>query len=935
MLTRHIQQNIKLEDGYKCTCYGDTEDANTFYLMPETPQFATDAQGKPKFGFWMYRGKAAEQHPTQGGFCLFTVKLPMPTPAQEAAIQTKLLASDSPVMRQLQARAEKTLKMVQAKNQGDTGTYEQLRQELGYTAEQANTRVASYNANRGSEQYLEAPGTVKLRTVPITQAQAELIIAGADQFYEKQVNPAPPSRLGDNETIFNLTLSKEGAAFFEQALKTGEGAAAAVRYRFDFEAMLPPVKVDVWLKATETRNFSRRVDRNVWGQATEEQIKDELIQSGDSGVKVTIPSMEGLKPEEVTALEKELKEWGFAQLEDFINNKLGIDMSTIGTRFKNNPDKTSEELNNVTDFKRTYSESRVVPYVVYPQMQLPTIAALVGSDPATLAQYFHEIELTSQFFERKEVNATINAADTFENLGIHSVIVKFYYGNNPVETRQYTASNQDEEQQIRWYYRYQADNTPMDEYEYEYEIMYRGQQQTFKSPRDKDDSRNPVIPVGASGLLHVQPVTQDIDWGLIDRAQVTFRYTDTANRIDLEDSVLLTANHTREVYNQPIFVLRNQPIQYRTKFYLKDGQELSYADVTPGKNMLTDWAEQQGDQIKVVDPFVQQKTYTIQGNFDAKTQAITVALKYSLPSIGYQREETITLNAAQSKYILRVPKAQQFVNGQLQTDEGRLTYDGFMTFTTGTSRSVAGDDGGKTLIQIGQVREDTLTVTVDTDKIDFKNRLRSIKLTLWYLDNEHGIDQKDVYALRENDDQAAKWSVDLKDKAHKEYKWQLELRHVNSSLGDDGKLYLPGPTKDQWGTETGDLFAVRDYIPDDAKLAEVCNQMAIKLVLSTIDWRAVDQAKVQIEYQGQKKVRQSFRLNEDAADEDLPIPLFVAPLRADGGRDYQWQVEFRMDDGERTYYPGPTNREMAAAASGELDLNEFIPAQYGGSLADA
>lgn len=920
MLTRHIQKSVEIVDNgqhYKYTCYGDHEDKNKFYVLPETPEYAVDGKGKPKFQFYQYRGDARDKD--EGGFATFTVKLPFPNSSQKEKIKVALQEG---LAAQLEARAKKTLLLVKAYRNKQETDWRALQKDLGYTDEQVQSFSAQYDESKGWDQYLQIPdlNAVKLEAIPYSDAEVSLLIGdGPDSFFEKKLNPTSPSKIGDNETVFVLSLSDKGSSFFEQALKKGSASSiAAVKYKLSFECVLPAATVDVFYNAKETREYSRTVDRNIWGQATEEKIRDEFEKNQYAGVKVILGSTEGLTDKEQKDLEKELREWGQTQLDDILSNQTGgLDLSNIGQRFKTNPDKVSEELKNTRDIKRTFSESRVVTYTVFPQMQLPTIESLVGE--ANLKDYFHEVDLQDEFFKKKAVKIQTNA--NFEKLGIHSIEVKIDYEGEPQGEFVFNKNNFAELQEVIWYLKFVeqgGQKTPIHKYKYSYQVNFIGEGKSFQSETKESDENVLTINVGDTGIVYAEITTSDINWSLVERAQVELKYEDAGIQTVETKRILTNTSSKANSFVKPIFVSRTKPIQYRTKFFMKDGKEFWYT-VGDFDGKPVEWAQTLGSDIYIDDPFKETQEYTINSVLDSKIEAIIIDLSYVESGIQYIPNKTVSLSSDRRTEKWAVPT--------INKDRATIKYSGFIQFKNGTTRELVGEQPAvKSTITVGNIKEDVLEIEVDTEEVDFTLRFSSAKVTLGYEDTENRVSEKKIFSFK--DEESETWVVDLKDRNHEEYKWQAVLTHKNTLFGDKGKIYLPGPGKDNWTeAETNPKLSLKDVIPSDEELAKQSKLLMVKISKKFIDWDEVDNIKVVIEY---GKTKQTFRIDQGEGDND-PDLVFLAPLE-DGDGTYNWRAEFKLDNGDKDYYPEAKSKVLSPSTDTVIVLNEYLSQKYGGEL---
>lgn len=911
VLTRHIEQPVEVSENgktYKYTCYGDHENKNKFYVVPQTPEYAIDSTtGKPKFVMYTFRGDAQKSE-DEGGFTVFTVKLPFPSKGSPRydKVKQKLMTE---VNSKLERRANKTFELI--KQYGNTPDgWKKVGETFGYSQQQLELFQAGYEEAKGYKQFVLLPedAQVELAAVPFTSGQAALTIAnGPESFFEKKVSPAMPSMMGDNETVFAISLTAKGAAFFKEALWGGEGGSiAGVTYTFTADSLLPPVTVTVTYNSSKTKAYARTIRREpCTRRPTSEELRETYLTNKLAEVNVDFLAKEGLSDEQADKLEKELREWGVQQLEGIVSNQIGgTDIGTdLGQRFAQNPDNVSELVKDTYDEKRVLKLLRPVEFTIRPQDQLSSIKVLVGEENKD--EYFPEVDLNAEFFKKLVARVQVNAQ--FEKLGIFGINVKLRHGSDTPSPFVFNEQNRGEIQEAVWY------KDGLDEFEYSYVVNYENESKTFESnPETREGSDIVTINVGNAGILQVNIKQGDIDWDLVERAQVIFRYPDAG----IEDQRILTPDiMTAEPFIKPIFKTRNQPILYRTKFFMKDGQELFYAPGNDKDGSPVEWAKSSNSTIYIDDPFAGTQNYTLLGmGLDRKTEAIIATLTYTLPEIGYSATKTVTFSDSHRSESWAVPLAAGGV--------GHMSYTGFIQFTNGSTREIANPKVEGSIVRVGVEKEGVLEVTINAEEVDFENRLKSAKVSLWYVDSENSVSEKTNFTFKDEDEED--WSVDLKDSQHKEYKYQVLLSHNEKALGEKGKIYLPGPTKNDWAITEGELI-LQDIIPDDLDLAQKKNMLLVKVVQDSIDWDEVKQVKLKVTY---GKEKETFRFNED--DEDEPNPIFLAPQI--DGISAQWLAEFRMEDGERVYYP--EKGEMIELESNELHLNDYIPTSYGGNFDD-
>lgn len=163
--------------------YGDDTDPSTFYLLPQTPRFRLDEQGRPVFKFLKYRTpKKRADGSLGGGFIIFDAEF-----AVDDKVRDKIMAT--------------------------------LNTQVGHTQAGAKVKL-------GLIQW--AKGTAKLN-----------FVADGGALIESVTNPMSPSLFGNNITPFTMELSQNGATFFEQALQGG-GGVVQVAYQMNAWVSYPP-----------------------------------------------------------------------------------------------------------------------------------------------------------------------------------------------------------------------------------------------------------------------------------------------------------------------------------------------------------------------------------------------------------------------------------------------------------------------------------------------------------------------------------------------------------------------------------------------------------------------------------------------------------------------------------------------------------------------
>ncbi|WP_431889183.1 hypothetical protein PJ912_27610 [Pectobacterium colocasium] len=622
MLTTAIQYSLKIDTTehlgikeYTYTCYGDSENKNIFYVVPEIPIFSGQ-ESKPDFLFYKYRKE--EQ---QGGYAQFTVKLPVPTQSEGDKIKTQLYKGISP---QLAAKSRLIVKYVQAENKLTADPTNKANQEArekafkntGLTEEQAKEYVVAYDPKGDGEQFLGRlmpdENKIELRQPRYTSAQASLIINENKVFYSQQPTPLSPSGLGNNDTVFSLSLTGLGATLFENVLKgTPSNASVGIRYNFTLDASLPAVKVIVTYDSEKMKTVAQTITRHTWS-ADEKEITREFSEKGAAKVSV-IPGLSpqemGMKDEQYNAWIKTFEDWGQAQLQQILSSQTGLDMSLDLLNDAGSFDKFKESLKNTQSFTRVYEENRVVPFSIAPQAQLPSILSIVGA--GKVDDYFKEYDLDDPFFQF--IQPEFYVSQDLAKYNIENIIVIAKYDDNHVSTLRFDNKNSAPQKTEKWYIDKKLGRT----YSYSYTVNFSGlHSKPYHSGKiDVTDSLVQYINMAQCGIVYAQvdSLLDEQAWKTFSQVLLKAQYSDPAHNIELKSDVqLLNVSTPPKPFIYPVGMKPENPIYFTTDYYTRDGGRFTY--IEPGiepSPQLPGYGSTRANQIQIMNALPRKTSYSI------------------------------------------------------------------------------------------------------------------------------------------------------------------------------------------------------------------------------------------------------------------------------------------------------------------------------------
>lgn len=601
-------------DTYACTCYGDSEDKNTFYLVPETVAYKKAESGGPKFVYYAYRGGSSEG----GGYTMFTVYNPIPGVGSELEnqVKTALLTGLSP---KLQAKSKLIVAMAKAYNAWQkkptdkalSEAYQNKRKATGLSQADADKFIAKYNPDGGDDQFVASlsPDNVKIQTANLKVGKASLTLDNNSDFVRKFDASVQPSGLSNNDTVFAVPLTQDGAVLFEKTLSGTEDNSAPVKVQFDYSctASLPAADVTVTFNSEQFKQVSQTVESK-WLSASKKNIEKEYTDANALVVDVkTYATAEemGMTESEYNKWKQQLTDWGNQQAQQILADQTGLDMSRNLLQDADGYDKFKESLKNTKDFKRTFSANTVVEFPLNPQVQLPSIASIVGKDK--LPEYFKRYDLNDPFYATLQPEFIVNV--DYDKYEIENVIVYLNYGSNTDNLL--FDKNTPTSQKIpkAWNAILHGDDYQHD-YTYHYEVNYKTTSGPDKFTSGKVNTKDLIVSINAnrSGIVYLKPqlVMSDSVWEKVyNNIVLTLKYADDADDVPLHEVPIQINDSNQndiEPFVYPIGKTADKPVYYTTKFYTKNGDNFHYISKEQQSGEEPGWGETRANKLLLENP---------------------------------------------------------------------------------------------------------------------------------------------------------------------------------------------------------------------------------------------------------------------------------------------------------------------------------------------
>ncbi|MCS4265529.1 MULTISPECIES: hypothetical protein [Serratia] len=662
MLTTALQQSVKIATDkylgikeYAFTCYGDSIDKNIYYVVPEIPVFVARDTKSPYFMFYKYRSED-----TQGGYAQFTVMLPQPDSEMKKKISIELLGK---LKDPLIAKSTLIVKYVQAEqasvadpeNATKKTAMDTALRNTGLNDDQAARFVALYDSNQGNDQFVPelTPIEIKLEVPRLTSAHASLILDSNEKFYRQIPTTVSPSGLGDNNTVFSLSLTGEGATLFEQVLKgTDTNSSVGIRFDFSLDASLPAAKVTVSYDSEITKSVTQNITYHTWS-ADEKKIEREYIEKG--AIKVDVQT--GLSYEEMGMTEDQylkwkegLTAWGQKQVEQILSSQTGLDMSLELLNDADGFDKFKSSLSETKSFTRVYEENSVVSFSIAPQTQLPSIQSIVGEE--NLKDYFKEYDLNDPFYQY--IQPEFFVTQDLAKYNVANIVVTAIYDKDNQSTLQFSPGDSEPKKTGKWFINPELGRA----FKYSYTVNFTGMQAKPYHSGELQSDQDLVISINVAecGIVYadISTLLDPMGWKVFSQVVIKTQYSDPDKGVKIKtDSQVVSESTPPHPFIYPIGVDVDKPIYFSTDYYALDGDSLTYIpDGVETSPQLPGYGLIRGHQILVANALPKAQKYTIIFKPSQKEiTLITYEMVVYYPKWDFTQSQSLALTEFDSKSL--------------------------------------------------------------------------------------------------------------------------------------------------------------------------------------------------------------------------------------------------------------------------------------------
>jgi hypothetical protein len=592
------------------TAYVDDTQFWKYYLIPGNVSIRRDAKNQPVFLLIKYAFSDQDREenknlPHGGGYMVFDTELSIPKDALDK-ITKQLQQEVNDTWNQLKAIAESQGQSVQ-------GAGISSFHNLNGAKTSASLSVGDVLLGLGPDRPEAPPGdkapTVIIGTPTYTKGTFHIMAPQSEGLISHRVAEGPVSLTGGNIVSANMDLTAAGATFMEKTLTNLDGSGGTdltpiqALYELKFWARVPPVKVTV---TADSRSLGMSV-RSIYHDYEGNGCDEDSMTHSDQQLKMAVDS--GLIKVQIDAGTLSLSD-------DFLQEIRSSALKTVMDQIKENffdkkpappppeDDKTKDFINsdqdvyymkselNFDSMHFGYSETlqSIVEWPVNPQGTLQTF--LAGVSAQEMKKYVRVVDLEDQFFKSLGLTATVFADWANEPIAFVEVQIR-YNGNDennqPVEKVETFTFTKDHTSDF-WDPSLIGSKR---EYEYRWRMAYIGKEAGEFTDWETDTTPRLNLSIANVGKIVLPVLAGNIDFAQVTKqVQVDVDYSDPGSGVPEEIVTLVLNNSALEkTYSRYIYTNWDQPIKYRTRFFLKNDQSVE-----------TDWQQTQSRQLLINEP---------------------------------------------------------------------------------------------------------------------------------------------------------------------------------------------------------------------------------------------------------------------------------------------------------------------------------------------
>ena len=859
-------------DDLRVTVYQDDAMFWKFYVIPDYVSIRRDVNGNPVFLLikYAFSDEDREENPDLGrggGYMAFDVEMSVRENDRDELI-TRLQTHVDGQWNQLKEIAENHNENIQGYRIANWSTYKGVTNSSSLSV--GDVRLGLH-ADAPEAPPGDSPPNVILSTPTWTEGTFEVSAPQSEALISHRVTSGQVSMVGNNTAAVAMDLTEAGATFMQRTLVEDDGAGATdttpiqVTYHLKFWARVPPIKLRIEADSRSLYQALTQIDHNYDGHDCSE---DEMSHY-ESHLEASY---------EANLIKVQFDTGHYSFSDDFIQEvrqmAMTLVMDMIRDRFFETRDEPAEEDDGTSDFINAekdiyyvkieqkvdfssiqYQEtiSSVVEWPVHPQGTLQTF--LSGLSAQEMRKYVRQIDLDDDFY--KTMGLKVTAFADWEGEPIDFIEVQLLYSGR-------NENNQAVEKTESFTFTKESSTGEWDpsligakrEYEYRYRVGFTGREPGDWTRWERSKSPHLNVSVADPGKVSVMVVPGSLNFDdVVEQVQVELSYSDPGDDIGEEATVIVLNDAAgSQTFERYIFTEWDNPVKYKMRFFLKDGQQIE-----------TDEEETLSRQLLVNAPLFDTLDVRMvpTGLWEEVVQSV-ISLRYEDEANDYHADSAYSIKEANEfktwEVVLRDPNHRIF------------EYKLLTSFNDGTFNETDWIEGdGDQAVRIAADTVPRLNVELLPSLLDF-DVTPIVQATLRYDDDEAGIHEVETFNFVTPDSKA--WSILIADPDKNEYSCELTY-HLK-----DGTQVLEPPTASDFTS----IVIPRLQVPD-------IKVTAIPRMLNFTDTPVVE---LNIDYQDADN---NILFNDSLVFVENAEQAFRIEVQEDSPKDYTVSVAYHLANG--------------------------------------
>ncbi|MEL7332247.1 MAG: hypothetical protein AAFN12_08355, partial [Cyanobacteria bacterium J06560_2] len=634
----------------------------------------------------------------------------------------------------------------------------------------------------------DAPPTVVIAPPTWTEGTFKITAPEIETLVTRSVTEGPVSLVGNNTASASLELTSAGATFMERTLVDLDGTGGTdltplqVLYQLKFWARIPPVRLMISANSRSLYAALKEIshDYDSHGCSEDDMTHNETnLEMAIQADLIKVRFDTGTLSLDDDFLQ-DLRSSGMRIVQDLIKDKLynkqeaPVEDDADEQNFLDSKENVYV-LKTEVNFESTtieYDEemTSIVEWPANPQGTLQSFFA--GLSAEDMKKYVRSVDLDDDFF--KTLKLSVSAFADWDNEPIAFVECQLRYSgrdeNNLLVEKAETFTFNKEKSTDIW------DPSLIKskrEYSYRWRVAFNGQEPDEFTRWTTDTTPNLNISIADPGKISIRVLAGNIDFEqTVEQVQVELSYRDAGSDVDEEATTFVLANgQTEQVYERYIYTEWDRPVRYRTRFFLKDGQQIE-----------GEWEETLSQQLLINAPLYDKLDVQLvpAGVWNNVVQSV-VSLQYEDEANEYHVDSAFSLKDTSEfrtwSVVLQESSDRDFLYKVLTTFENG-------TFNETEWISANGDQALPVVVQ----EVPWLEVSLLPNLVDFEVT-PVVECTLRYSDEGNSLNEIETFTFTSGE--LGSWSFAIADDTQRTYQHEITYH-----LADGGAVKKPLTTLD-------------------------------------------------------------------------------------------------------------------------------------------